>query len=52
VLGYAALLACFARPDTFYWGALMLPWYFIGYALVPRAVGQWVSAVRAPARPA
>ena len=52
VLGYAALLACFARPDTFYWGALMLPWYFIGYALVPRAVRQWVSAVRAPARPA
>jgi MFS family permease len=46
VAGYALLLAGFSRPDTFYWGALMLPWYFVGYALVPRAVGQWLRAIR------
>jgi hypothetical protein len=45
VAGYALILSAFARPDTFYWGALMLPWYFVGYALIPRALGQWLATV-------
>lgn len=45
VAGYAMILSTFSRPDTFYWGALMLPWYFVGYALVPRALAQWFGAI-------
>jgi hypothetical protein len=45
VAGYALMLSVFTRPDTFYWGAIMLPWYFAGYGLVPRAVVQLASAI-------
>jgi len=37
VFGYALMIGLFSRADTFYWGAIMLPWYFIGYVLLPRA---------------
>lgn len=37
VWGYALMIGLFSRADTFYWGAIMLPWYFVGYVLLPRA---------------
>ncbi|MCP5385209.1 MAG: hypothetical protein H6916_00140 [Novosphingobium sp.] len=48
--GYALMLALFARPDNFYWGFVLLPAWFIGYALIPRALGQLVRAITAPPR--
>ena len=44
--GYAAMIALFSRPDTFYWGAIVLPAYFVGFALLPRALWQLAGAVR------
>ena len=44
--GYAAMIAMFSRPDTFYWGAIVMPAYFIGFALLPRAFWQLSEAVR------
>jgi hypothetical protein len=38
VWGYALMIGVFSRADTFYWGAIMLPWYFVGYVLIPRAL--------------
>jgi hypothetical protein len=46
-LGYAAMIAMFSRPDTFYWGGIVLPAYFVGYALLPRALAQLAGALRA-----
>jgi len=46
VIGYAVMIAAFSRPDTFYWGAIMLPWYFAGYGLIPRAAVQLAGALR------
>lgn len=44
--GYALLLALFSRTDNFYWGFLVLPAWFAGFALVPRAVAQLAGAIR------
>jgi hypothetical protein len=38
VWGYVLMIGLFSRADTFYWGAIMLPWYFVGYILLPRAL--------------
>ena len=46
VAGYVVMISAFSRPDTFYWGAIMLPWYFVGYALLPRAFWQLAGAIR------
>jgi hypothetical protein len=35
--GYALMIALFARPDNFYWGAMVQPAWFVGAALLPRA---------------
>ena len=35
--GYALMVALFARPDNFYWGAIIQPAWFVGAALVPRS---------------
>lgn len=40
VFGYALMIGLFSRADTFYWGAIMLPWYFVGFVLLPRAALQ------------
>ena len=44
--GFALMIALFSRADTFYWGAIMLPWYGAGYALLPRAFYQLYGAIR------
>jgi len=43
--GYAVMIGAFSRPDTFYWGAIMLPGYFVGFALLPRAFWQLSQAM-------
>lgn len=43
--GYGAMIALFARPDNFYWGFLVLPAWFAGYALAPRALWQLGRAI-------
>ena len=46
--GLVVMISAFSRADTFYWGAIMLPWYFVGYALLPRALWQLAGAIRRP----
>lgn len=44
--GYAVMISAFSRPDTFYWGAIVLPAYFAGFALLPRAIWQIAGVLR------
>ncbi len=48
--GYALMLALFARADNFYWGFLLLPHWFAGYALIPRGIAQLRQAISSPRR--
>lgn len=50
VWGYAIMIAIFSRADTFYWGAIMAPWYMVGYALLPRALVQLYWAIKGQRR--
>jgi len=50
LVGYVLLIALFARPDNFYWGFLLLPTWFAGWALVPRGIAQLTSAITRPRR--
>jgi hypothetical protein len=52
LLGYAAMLALFARADTFYWALLAAPLSLAGLIFVPRAIAALVSATRRVAQPA
>ena len=47
-IGYAALLAVFARPANFYWAMLVTPTLFIGVALAPAALVALARALRQP----
>jgi hypothetical protein len=51
LLGYAAMLALFARADTFYWALLAAPLSLAGLIFVPRAIATLVSASRGVAQP-
>ena len=46
--GYAVMIATFSRADTFYWGGIMLPAYFVGFALLPRALWQLAIGIIQP----
>ena len=50
LFGYALMIALFSRSDNFYWGFTMVPAWFAGLALVPRAVFQLYSAITQPRR--
>lgn len=50
LLGYGAMLALFARPDTFYWALLAAPLSLVGLAFVPRALTALVRASRGVAQ--
>ncbi|MCL6697831.1 hypothetical protein LZ496_03405 [Sphingomonas sp. NSE70-1] len=51
--GYTAMLALFARPDTFYWGLLPAPLAYAGLAFLPKATSDLAKAVtRTPYRAA
>lgn len=45
-VGFGAAVALFARPENFYWVLLVLPAYFAGLALVPRALADLVKSAR------
>jgi hypothetical protein len=49
--GLALMIALFARPDNFYWGALVQPGWFVGVVLVPRGVVALARRWRAKRRP-
>ena len=45
LFGYALMIALFSRPDNFYWGFLLIPAWFAGLALLPRALIQLHGAI-------
>ena len=45
LFGYALMIALFSRPDNFYWGFLLIPAWFAGLALLPRALLQLYGAI-------
>lgn len=51
-LGYALMLALFARGQNFYWAIVLLPAWFIGFAFLPRALIQLTHAMLASRRSA
>ncbi len=44
--GLALMIALFARPDNFYWGALVQPGWFVGLALLPRCLAAALRRAR------
>jgi hypothetical protein len=44
--GYDAMLALFARTDTFYWALLAAPLSFAGLVFLPKAFSDLAEAVR------
>ena len=46
IVGYVALLALFARPDTFYWALMAAPLSLAGLAFVPAAITDLARALR------
>ena len=46
LLGYALMLALFARADTFYWALIAAPLSFVGLAFLPNAFADLARAVR------
>jgi hypothetical protein len=52
LLGYGAMLALFARADTFYWALLAAPLSLAGLIFVPRALATLVRRARRVAQPA
>ena len=46
LVGYGAMLALFARADTFYWALLVAPLSLVGLVFVPRAIADLVRAAR------
>ena len=48
LFGYALMIALFSRPDNFYWGFLLIPAWFAGLALLPRALIQLYRAITRP----
>lgn len=49
--GYAAMLALFARADTFYWALLPAPLAYAGLALLPKAAADLAKAIRGVPQP-
>lgn len=52
VVGYVAMLALLARPDTFYWALIPAPLAFVGLAFLPKALSDLAEAVRQAPYPA
>jgi hypothetical protein len=50
--GYAAMLALFARADTFYWALIAAPLSFAGLTFAPKALSDLAEAVRRTPYPA
>jgi hypothetical protein len=52
IAGYAAMLALFARADTFYWALIPAPLAYVGLAFLPKVVADLAKAVRQAPYPA
>ena len=52
LLGYAVMLALFARADTFYWALIAAPLAYVGLAFLPKAFADLAKAVRGVPQPA
>lgn len=52
LLGYGAMLALFARADTFYWALIAAPLSFMGLVFLPKAVIDLANALRRTPYPA
>lgn len=50
--GYGAMIALFARPDTFYWALITAPLSFVGLAFLPKALTDLAKSVRQSPYPA
>ena len=50
--GYSAMLALFARSDTFYWGLIAAPLAFAGLAFLPKAFADLAKSARQTPYPA
>lgn len=50
--GYGAMLALFARSDTFYWALIAAPLAFAGLAFLPKAFADLAKAARPAPYPA
>ena len=50
--GYGAMLALFARADTFYWALIPAPLAFVGLAFLPKVLSDLANAVRRTPYPA
>jgi hypothetical protein len=46
LLGYGAMLALFARADTFYWALIAAPLSFVGLAFLPKVATDLAEALR------
>ena len=46
LLGYGAMLALFARADTFYWALIAAPLSFVGLAFLPKVAADLAEALR------
>ena len=46
LVGYASMVALFARADTFYWALIPAPLSFVGLAFLPKAMSDLADAVR------
>ena len=46
LLGYGAMLALFARADTFYWALIAAPLSLVGLAFLPKVAGDLAEALR------
>ena len=46
LFGYGAMLALFARADTFYWSLIAAPLSFVGLAFLPKIARDLAEAVR------
>lgn len=52
IAGYTAMLALFARADTFYWALIPAPLAFVGLAFLPKALSDLAKAARRTPYPA
>ena len=50
--GYGAMLALFARTDTFYWALIAAPLSFVGLAFLPKVARDLAEALRRAPYPA
>jgi hypothetical protein len=44
--GFGTVIATLARPDNFYWVAIMLPGYFIGFVFLPSFFAALAASIR------